>query len=675
AVAGVAAPLASSREGGLDGAGWRVDPSAAQAAAGQLDGAPAATAGGGPPRDGPGAAPWVPAWRRCSWCLGRLGPHESLALATGGLPAENCELCYLLTLATHHAFRARLTPGERAAVTGRARELTALVAALAWLADSQRGPGGQAEGQGYSQGYGQEFPGSLRRYVRRFLDLKSCELSATKSGWLRRDVSPLSYPVLGVDEVILSDESIGDRGWEGPLSRLEVAILGLHWGAGYRSLKFAWCCLGRASAAQAAAIWALARIIYRAMLSEVGPPPEVHWSERLKDRGIAYDGSEVSMPLRLMLERVLDGLPPPGSCASASSASGAASGGHLGAYLVFDGGVAPHRGCAPIEQSEIAERAGRATPPGPEQPRASQLGGLVPAETEDLLWSGADQKPGASTRVCLKVIGMGWVSAAGVATHLRRDMLSRGREVPRGLRPSDEITRRRRLPLGVAPPCPAAWLAHVNNLQIAEVVGKNEAVELKGGYLAEMASLAFWVLGRRRASRRPMQILLGRWVRAHCFRCPPASSSARAWRWLAGARAGGRVGLGVAEALLLSSALSALPVASLRLKAAPVALIDGIGGGRRALEIPGLAPAIHLAFEICAAAVVRAARRACPSTAHLGDVSAADPRDLAKRPRGRVRISRVLVMGGLQCQARAALDVDRQGLADPRAGLVQRPRR
>ncbi|CAK0793808.1 unnamed protein product, partial [Prorocentrum cordatum] len=75
------------------------------------------------------------------------------------------------------------------------------------------------------------------------------------------------------------------------------------------------------------------------------------------------------------------------------------------------------------------------------------------------------------------------------------------------------------------------------------------------------------------------------------------------------------------------------------------------------------------------AAAARVARRACPSTVHLGDASAAGPRDLAKRLRRRGRISRAWVMGGFPFQAPAALKVDRQGLAGARAGLVQHLKR
>ena len=46
---------------------------------------------------------------------------------------------------------------------------------------------------------------------------------------------------------------------------------------------------------------------------------DIDWSERLKDRSIAYDGSEVSTPLRLTFEQIESGLPPVGVAASSNS--------------------------------------------------------------------------------------------------------------------------------------------------------------------------------------------------------------------------------------------------------------------------------------------------------------------------------------------------------------------
>ncbi|CAK0793200.1 unnamed protein product, partial [Prorocentrum cordatum] len=430
----------------------------------------------------------------------------------------------------------------------------------------------------------------------------------------------------------------------------------------------------------------------------------------------------------------------------------------------------------------------------PEMPTMSQLNGLVLKESEDLLWSGADRKAffyvfrappprwpytvigppvpsrllglkdGGTTHICLRVIGMGWISAAGVTTHLHRNMLRRSGAMPRGLSPSCEITRRRRLPLGAEKPCPPAWTVYIDNLEIAEIVDKSEADKLRGtvpelltdarvcneaagspgspgkdlhrvvrattlgelvdgvegvrrppaGYITEMASLTLWVLGKRWASMRLIRILLGRWVRVHCFRRPLAASSAYTWKWLNDPRCGGRFIVGVIEDLLMRLALSGLCVADMRLdvdhlvtasdaseaagaavystgltergrvvagrrqrpanaaceeETALITVFDGIGGGRRAFEILGLVPAVHLSFEVDPQAV-RVARRAYPGTQHLGGVTSAGPAALAGLPRARGRIARVVVIGGFPCQIYTSLNVDRKGSSDSRASLV-----
>ncbi|CAK0855058.1 unnamed protein product [Prorocentrum cordatum] len=253
---------------------------------------------------------------------------------------------------------------------------------------------------------------------------------------------------------------------------------------------------------------------------------------------------------------------------------------------------------------------------------------------------------------------MGRISAAGVTTHLHRNMLRRSASVPRGLPPGEEITRRRRLPFSVKKPCPPAWVVYIDNLEVAEVVSKSEAATLRGT-VPELISEA----------------------RA-CY-----CGFAYTWKWLANPRTGGRFSVSVVEGLLMCLALSGLCVADLRLEVDPlvtasdaseaagavvygyalsdrgralaerrqrpanaaceeetglVTVFDGIGGGRRAIEILGLVPAVHLSFEVDPAAV-RVARR---------------------------RVSRVLVVGGFPCQVFAGLNVARQGLDDPRAGLV-----
>ncbi|CAK0847024.1 unnamed protein product, partial [Prorocentrum cordatum] len=711
-----------------------------------------------------------------------------------------------------------------------------------------------------------QFPGSFGRFTRYSLEVKPREHPADMGGRLQRDLLPLPYLSITRSQIAQQGEDpLSDKEWEGLHCRLVVTVLALNWESGFRSLKLARPCRGRANAAQQAALVALGRRLLSATRAESALPPDLDWNARLKDRKIGYGGGEISPPHRLTLEQVLDGLPPPGVAApieAADLATGFVREALLDPTLVLLPAAlrrpAPtsarawasleewhrivralhERGMASaIPSSEIACRDGAPLLNGalgvpkphdepvvcsdgerrpvlrpitnlipsnacqecivgdtPEMPTMSQLNGLVLTESEDLLWSGADRKAffyvfrappvrwpymvirppvpsellglkdGGTTHICLRVIGIGWISAAGATTHLHRNMLRRSASVPRGLSPSQEITRRRRLPFSVEKPCPPAWMVYIDNLEVAEVVGKSEAATLRGtvpelisearlcyaaagspgspskdihrvprattlgelvdgvegvrrppaGYLTEMASLTLWTLSKKRASMRLVRILLGRWVRVHCFRRPLAASFAYTWKWLANPRTGGRFSVSVVEDLLMRLALSGLCVADLRLEVDPlvtasdaseaagavvygyalsdrgralaerrqrpanaaceeetglVTVFDGIGGGRRALEILGLVPAVHLSFEVDPTAV-RVARRSYPSTQHLGDVTEADPVALAALLRARGRVSRVLVVGGFPCQVFAGLNVARQGLDDPRAGLV-----
>ncbi|CAK0879151.1 unnamed protein product [Prorocentrum cordatum] len=357
----------------------------------------------------------------------------------------------------------------------------------------------------------------------------------------------------------------------------------------------------------------------------------------------------------------------------------------------------------------------------PEMPKMGQLNGLALTESEDLLRNGADRKDGGATRICLRVIGMGWISAAGATTHLHGNMLRWSSLVPRGLSPSCEITRRRRLPLeklrGTVPALLSDARACYEAAGSPGSPGKDLHRAVRAttlGYLAEVASLALWVLGKKRASVRLIRIPLGRWVRVHCFCRPPAASFARARRWLGDPRCGGRFSVNVAEVLLMCLALSGLCAADMRLEVdhlatashaaeaagavvystalpgrgralaarrqrpanaaaeggnALITVFDGIGGGRRAFGVLGLAPVVHFSFEVGPKAV-RVARRCYPGTQHLGDATEAGAPSSAGLLPTRGRIARALVIGGFPCQVFASLDVDRRGSSDPRASLI-----
>ncbi|CAK0849798.1 unnamed protein product [Prorocentrum cordatum] len=648
-------------------------------------------------------------------------------------------------------------------------------------------------------------------------------------------------------------------------ARLRVIVMAMNWEAGYRHLKWADVCGLEPNAAQRSALLGIARRIYSSVAPEPAMAETLDWSEKLKDRAIAYDGSEVSTPSKIALEQIEGGLPPVGVAApieAADLATGFVRAALLDPSLVLlppaQRRPAPTstrvwataqewgqvvsalfaRGMVgPIDEDEIATRDGvplingafgvakvhdapvrcgdgeerpvlrlivnlipanacQRTIAGdtPVMPTMGQLNGLVPAPGEQLLWSGAGRKAffyvfrapsawwpymalgppvpwlvvGGSgdglTRIALRVIGMGWMSAVGVTTHLHRNMLGRSARVPRGLPPAAEVVRTRRLPAEAQADGIAMWCIYIDNLEIAEIVSREEAVKLKGtipellsrasacyeqakfpgspgkdvhraqqvstlgdlvdgaagvrrpplGCVAELTSLTLWFLAKKRPSRRLAQILLGRWVRVQCYRRPLAAAFVNAWKWLAPGRSGGLVTVGVAEDLLMAAALAPLSVADMRLTVdhlvtasdaseaagaivysqglsgmgralgargpralnpaceegvALISVFSGIDGARRAFEILGLVPAAHLSFEVDAEAV-RVARPACPSTVHLGDVTAADPANLARLLRGHGRITKVIVIGGFPCQGFAVLNVAREGSADPRSQLV-----
>ncbi|CAK0900956.1 unnamed protein product [Prorocentrum cordatum] len=99
------------------------------------------------PATSPPPPPDPPPRRYRSWCGGRLGDAESLALAHEGQLLEVCELCHLLALARQRAWQARLTPRERSVLLEQARYLTAVLAALAGLFDAPQGLG-KGKGKG-----------------------------------------------------------------------------------------------------------------------------------------------------------------------------------------------------------------------------------------------------------------------------------------------------------------------------------------------------------------------------------------------------------------------------------------------------------------------------------------------------------------------------------------------
>ncbi|CAK0853914.1 unnamed protein product [Prorocentrum cordatum] len=315
---------------------------------------------------------------------------------------------------------------------------------------------------------------------------------------------------------------------------------------------------------------------------------------------------------------------------------------------------------------------------------------------------------GGATHICLRVIGMGWFSAVGAVDKSEADK-------PRGTVPELLSDARACCEAAGSPGSPGRDLHRVvRAATLGELVDGVEGVRRPpAGYIAVKASLTLWVLGQRRASMQLKRILPGRWGRGHGVRRPLAASFAYTWKWLNDPGCGGRFSVSVIEDWSMCLALSGRCVADMRLEVdhlvtasdaseaagavvystaltergrvvagrcqrpaiaareqeiALITVFDGIGGGRGALEILGLVPAVHLSFEVDPQAV-RVARRACPDT-HLRDVASADPAALASLLRARGRIARAVVIGGFPCQIYTSLNVDRQGSSDSRASLV-----
>ncbi|CAK0832761.1 unnamed protein product [Prorocentrum cordatum] len=556
-------------------------------------------------------------------------------------------------------------------------------------------------------------------------------------------------------------------------SRLRVIVMAMNWEAGYRHLKWADVCGPEPNAAQRSALLGIARRVYSSVAPEPVMAGALDWSEKLKDQAIAHDVSEVSTPSRITLEQIEGGLPPAGAAASIEAAD-LATGfeWELVVSALFARGMV-----GPIHEAEIATETGVHDAPvrcshGEERPALRPIVNMIPANAcqrtiagdtpvtpttgqlngpalapgEQLLWSGAGRKAffyvfrapparrpytalgppvprrlvGGSgdglTRIALRVVGMGWVSAVGVAAHLHRNMLRREAATPKGTIPELLSRASACYEEAKSPGSPGKDVLRAQQVSTLEDLVDGEAGVRRPplGHATELTSLTRRFRAQGRPSRRLAQILLGRWVRVQCYRRPLAAAFVNAWKWLASGRSGGPITVGVAEDLLIAAALAPLSVAGMRLTVdhlatasdaseaagaivysqglsdmgralgargpraldpaceeavALISVFSGIDGARRTFEILGRAPAAHQSFEVDAEAA-RVARRAPPSTVHLGDVTAADPAHLARLLRDHGRIAKVIVIGGVPCQGYMVLNVAREGSADSRSQLV-----
>ncbi|CAK0909482.1 unnamed protein product, partial [Prorocentrum cordatum] len=165
-----------------------------------------------------------------------------------------------------------------------------------------------------------EFPGALGVYVDKFIHSGH---RPTRRGRLQRDLLPLPCPDLEASDFTVEEEI--DPGDLASLqSRLRVIVMAMNWEAGYRHLKWADVCGPEPNAAQRSARLGIARRVYSSVAPEPAVAGTLDWSDNLKGRAIAYDGSEVSTPSKIALEQIEGGLPPVGVAASIEAADLAA---------------------------------------------------------------------------------------------------------------------------------------------------------------------------------------------------------------------------------------------------------------------------------------------------------------------------------------------------------------
>ena len=99
-------------------------------------------------------------------------------------------------------------------------------------------------------------------------------------------------------------------------------------------------------------------------------------------------------------------------------------------------------------------------------------------------------------------------------------------------------------------------------------------------------------------------------------------------------------------------------------------LFSGISGGRRALELLGITPAIHLHAEIDPAA-----RRVCsnmyPDAIALGDVAAISQESFKAALKDSMEVTHWLEISGPPCQNVSGLNAGRSGVTGKKSSLVQ----
>ena len=95
----------------------------------------------------------------------------------------------------------------------------------------------------------------------------------------------------------------------------------------------------------------------------------------------------------------------------------------------------------------------------------------------------------------------------------------------------------------------------------------------------------------------------------------------------------------------------------------------GIGGARRALELLGVTPSVHVCIEKEEGAR-RVSAGAFPGVRHFSDIRLVCAKDLADCAGTEMHIKDIIHWGGFPCQGLSRLNANKNGMSDPRTQLV-----
>ncbi len=256
-------------------------------------------------------------------------------------------------------------------------------------------------------------------------------------------------------------------------------------------------------------------------------------------------------------------------------------------------------------------------------------------------------QPGQSkVYVASTTVAMGWISATGVCQHIHRNMLRPQFSLSAGLPHEGEWRRDRPAPLTAFDS--RAWEVYIDNLEMQEVLPRDEALALKGsisgdlarsraayaafgspgaddkdclrqlewtalgeringelgrkepplGYVLRVISLTWWLLAQQSVMLKHVQICLGRWVRVFGHNRAGFGCLERTWSWMTRCRRHRVVPATIADELLLCCGLGPLAFTNFRVRISPdVSASDASPSGGAVCISRGLTPAGEAAVE------------------------------------------------------------------------------